>query len=118
MRTAVSEIDMKRASSVTEALSILRDDPRTVVAGATDVYVAVNFGTLQSRRVLDIWGIEELRGISTRGDVLMIGALTTYTSLIKSPLIREWLPMLVEASRQVGGVQIQNRGTIGGNIAN
>ena len=53
-----------------------------------------------------------------RGDVLSIGALATYTDIIRSPLVRRRLPMLVAAAREVGGVQIQNRGTIGGNVAN
>lgn len=118
MRTAISELDMRTAPSLGEALSILRDEQRTPVAGATDVYVALNFGTLTTKRFLDIWGLDELREISERGDTLVIGALATYTSLIRSPLVAERLPMLVEASRQVGGAQIQNRGTIGGNIAN
>jgi CO/xanthine dehydrogenase FAD-binding subunit len=50
--------------------------------------------------------------------VLVIGALATYTDIIRSRLVRRALPMLVAASRQIGGPQIQNRGTIGGNVAN
>ncbi len=50
--------------------------------------------------------------------MLSIGALATYTDIIRSPLVRRRLPMLVAAAREVGGVQIQNRGTIGGNVAN
>jgi CO/xanthine dehydrogenase FAD-binding subunit len=50
--------------------------------------------------------------------VLSIGALATYTDIIRSPLVRRRLPMLVAAAREVGGVQIQNRGTIGGNVVN
>ena len=118
MKTAISDLDLRRASSLDEALLILRDEPRMPVAGATDVYVAVNFGTLAPRRLLDIWGLDELRGISLRGETIVIGALATYTSLIRSPIIVERLPMLVDASRLVGGPQIQNRGTVGGNIAN
>ncbi len=118
MRTAISDLDLRRASSLDEALLILRDEPRMPVAGATDVYVAVNFGTLAPKRLLDIWGLDELRGISLRGETIVIGALATYTSLIRSPIIVERLPMLVDASRLVGGPQIQNRGTVGGNIAN
>jgi len=109
---------MRSAASLDDALRILRDEQRTPVAGATDLYVALNFGTLEQKRFLDIWPVDELRGISERGDTLVLGALATYTSLIRSPLVRARLPMLVEAARQVGGVQIQNRGTIGGNIAN
>lgn len=118
MRTAVSGLDMRRAASLEDALQILRDERRAPVAGATDLYVTLNFGTLEQKRFLDIWGVDELRGISDRGDTLVLGALATYTSLIRSPLVRDRLPMLIEAARQVGGVQIQNRGTVGGNIAN
>lgn len=109
---------MRSAASVVEALKILRDEQRMPVAGATDVYVAVNFGTLKQRKLLDIWPLDELRHISMNGSTLVIGALCSYTQLIRSELIATRLPMLVDASRLVGGVQIQNRGTIGGNIAN
>ncbi len=118
MRTAISGLDLRRASSLEDALEILASGERTPIAGATDLYVALNFGTLVPRRFVDIWALDELRGISMRGDVLVIGALATYTSLMRSPLVAERVPMLALASGQVGGVQIQNRGTLGGNIAN
>ena len=88
------------------------------MAGATDVYVALNFGTFAPRRFLDIWALDELRTISRHENTLVIGALTSYTALMQSHLVQEHVPILVEASRLVGGVQIQNRGTLGGNIAN
>lgn len=98
---------------------MLRDDgPLVPLAGATDLYVALNFGTLQGTRFLDLWLLEPLRRIESRGATLSLGALVTYTSLTRSRLVKQRLPMLVDAARQVGGVQIQNRGTIGGNIAN
>ena len=118
MKTALSELDMRSASSVDEALTILRDEKRTPIAGATDVYVALNFGTLTQRQFLDIWALDELRMISIHDDKLIIGALTSYTSLMQSHLVAERVPMLVDASRLVGGVHIQNRGTLAGNIAN
>jgi len=118
MKTAVSEMDLRRATSLDEALHILRDERRMPIAGATDVYVASNFGTLVQRQFLDIWALDELRTIVKRGDTLVIGALTSYTSLIQSHLVAEHVPMLATASGLVGGVQIQNRGTLGGNIAN
>ena len=118
MRTAISGLELRRATSLNDALTMMRDEGRTPIAGATDLYVALNFGTLAPRRFVDIWPLDELRGISTQGDTLVLGALTTYTAAIRSPLVAERLPMLVEASRQVGGAQIQNRGTIGGNVAN
>ena len=118
MRTAISGLEVRSAASLGEALAILRDDHRTPIAGATDLYVALNFGTLEPRRFLDIWAVNELGEISMKGTTLVIGALATYTSLIRSPLVAGRLPMLVEASRQIGGPQIQNRGTLGGNVAN
>lgn len=118
MKTALSELDVRVPLSVNEALTILRDEKRTPVAGATDVYVGLNFGTFTPRSYLDIWALDELRMISTHDDILVIGALTTYTSMMRSQIVRDRVPMLVEASGLVGGVQIQNRGTIAGNIAN
>jgi len=118
MRTPVSEIDLRRAKTEAEALEIMREEQRTPIAGATDLYVALNFGTLEPRRFVDIWGVKELRGISTSGDMLVIRALTTYTEIMKSMDVARRLPILAQASRLVGGPQIQNRGTIGGNIAN
>lgn len=118
MKTPLADLDLRRATSLDEALGILRDEQRTPVAGATDVYVALNFGTFAPRRFVDIWALDELRTISVHNDSLVIGALTSYTALIQSHLVAEHVPMLAEASRLVGGVQIQNRGTLAGNIAN
>src|ERR1044072_1932089 len=118
MRTAVSTLDLARPASLDHALRILRAEERTPLAGATDLSVALNFGTLEPRRFLDLWPLDELRRVTLRGDTLVLGALATYTALIRSPLVAERLPMLVEAARQVGGLQIQNPGTLGGNITN
>jgi CO/xanthine dehydrogenase FAD-binding subunit len=98
---------------------MLRDEgPLTPLAGCTDLYVALNFGTLKDQRFLNIWGLAGLREIDERGDLVRIGALATYTDLLRSKVIRRRLSMLAAAAREVGGVQIQNRGTIGGNVAN
>jgi len=80
--------------------------------------VLMNAHMLDASDFLDIWRVDELRGITEEGDTLRIGALTTYTQLIKSELIQKHAPALVAASRTVGAIQIQNRGTIGGNIVN
>ena len=98
---------------------MLRDEgPLTPLAGCTDLYVALNFGTLKDRRFLNLRPLESLRAIHARRDTLTIGALATFTDLVRSPLVRRRLPMLAAAAREVGGVQIQNRGTLGGNVAN
>lgn len=119
MRSPLSSYSLHRPRSLTDALKVLRDAPGTVpIAGCTDVYVALEFGAPPGTRYLDLWPLAPLRRIAVRGDVLSIGALATYTSIIRSRLVRQRLPMLVAAASEVGGIQIQNRGTIGGNIAN
>ncbi|MCA1584806.1 MAG: FAD binding domain-containing protein [Acidobacteria bacterium] len=119
MRTATSRLTLRRPRNLTDALTMLRDEgPLTAIAGCTDIYVGLQFGTLEAQRFVDLWALDELRGIEQRGDTIRLGALTTYSELIRSPLVQQWLPMLVSAAREVGGRQIQNRGTLGGNIAN
>ena len=119
MRAAASSLILLDPSTLKEALVMLRDEaPLTPLAGCTDVYVNLNFGTAKEKRYLNLWGLDSLRRIRMKGKVLSIGALATYTDLIRSPLVEKRVPMLVSAAREVGGVQIQNRGTLGGNIAN
>ena len=89
------------------------------VAGGTDLLVALT-GELGEppERAVDLWRLDELRGIAADGEGLTLGALTTYTDIRRSALCREHLPALVEAAGTIGAAQIQNRGTLGGNIAN
>ncbi len=89
------------------------------IAGGTDLMVQIT-GELSPppERVLDLWRLDELRGITYDNGWLVMGALTTYTEIRGSELSRERLPALVEAAATIGAAQIQNRGTLGGNIAN
>jgi CO/xanthine dehydrogenase FAD-binding subunit len=93
--------------------------PLTPLAGGTDVMVRLTgeIGEPPSR-LLDLWRLDELRGISSDGGAITLGALTTYTDIRRSVACREHLPALVEAAATIGAAQIQNRGTLGGNIAN
>jgi CO/xanthine dehydrogenase FAD-binding subunit len=119
MKTAATALELRDPRTLDEALALLREDgPLVPIAGCTDVYVNLNFGTTPARRFLNLWPLDELRGIEVRDGVLRLGALTTYTDCIRSPEVNDWLPALVAASREVGGVQIQNRGTLAGNLAN
>jgi xanthine dehydrogenase small subunit len=119
MRGAVGGRDLLEPRSLGDAVKMLRDEgPLVPMAGCTDLYVALNFGTLRPTRFLNLWKLDALRGIEARGRTVRIGALTTYTDLITSRLIRRRLPMLAAAAREIGGMQIQNRGTLGGNVAN
>ena len=89
------------------------------LAGGTDLMVQMT-GEIGAppERVLDIWALDELRGITVEADALVIGALTTYTELRRSAVVAEAAPALVEAAATIGAAQIQNRGTIGGNVVN
>jgi CO/xanthine dehydrogenase FAD-binding subunit len=119
MRAAVSTLTLLEPRSLREALRLLRDErPLVPLAGCTDVYVALNFGTLPARRYLNIWGLEALRGIRREQGGLRLGALTTYSELRASKLVARHLPMLAAAAAEIGGPQVQNRGTLGGNVAN
>ncbi len=118
MKPTLAELDLRRAFSLDEALQIMRSEERHPLAGATDIGVALNFGTTGMRRFLDIQPLSELRAIRVEQDVLVIGALATYSAIMRSPDVIARLPMLVHAAGQIGGVQIQNRGTLAGNVAN
>jgi CO/xanthine dehydrogenase FAD-binding subunit len=88
------------------------------LAGGTDLMVLLNFGLLPGRRFLDLWGLAPLRRIRLAKDALVLGALSTYTDVVRSPLVGRHLAILQQAAREVGGIQIQNRGTLGGNLVN
>jgi CO/xanthine dehydrogenase FAD-binding subunit len=119
MRTALARLELLRPRSLRDALAMLRDEgPLVPLAGATDLYVALNAGALPATRFLDLWPLEPLRRIALRGDRLSLGALATYAALLRSRRVRRWLPMLAAAASEVGGVQIRSRGTLGGNVAN
>jgi xanthine dehydrogenase small subunit len=107
-------------TSLAEAYALLGGaDAWRPVAGGTDLLVQLT-GDLgpAPERVLDIWRLPELRGISVEDGALVMGALTTYTDIRRSDACREHLPALVEAAATIGAAQIQNRGTIGGNAIN
>lgn len=101
------------------AYALLTASPRTPVAGGTDLLVRIT-GEIGSPpdAVLDISRLDELRGIGEADGALTLGALTTYAELRRSGLVARSLPILAEAAATIGAAQIQNRGTLGGNIAN
>jgi CO/xanthine dehydrogenase FAD-binding subunit len=105
-----------RPSRLSEALQILARAPRPVLAGGTDFYPSRVARPLPAD-VLDITGLRELRGISARGGYWRIGAATTWSEVIeaKLPPVFDGLKL---AAREVGGAQIQNAGTVAGNLCN
>ncbi len=106
-------------ATLDEAFGLLASERWRPLAGGTDLMVQIS-GELGDppERIIDLWALDELRGIRRDGDALLIGALTTYAQLRSSPLVAELLPALAGAAATIGAAQIQNRGTVGGNIAN
>ena len=119
MRTAAASLDLVQPRSVDEALRLMSAEPSLVpIAGCTDVFVGLNAGTLPATRYIDLWSLDELREIGVRNGALFIGALVTHSMVQDSAPIANRLPILAAACREIGGIQIQNRGTLGGNVAN
>ena len=105
--------------SLAEAYALLATGPHRPLAGGTDLMVQLAADVAEPpAAVVDLWRLGELRDIGYDGYEVSIGALTTFTELRHSPVIRARLPALAEAAATIGAAQIQNRATIGGNICN
>jgi CO/xanthine dehydrogenase FAD-binding subunit len=102
--------------TLTEAVSVLASSAGQILAGGTDFYPALG-DRLPQGTVVDITSVRELRGISIEKDHVRIGGLTTWSELIRTPLPR-CFDGLKAAAREIGSVQIQNRGTVAGNLCN
>jgi CO/xanthine dehydrogenase FAD-binding subunit len=105
-----------RPKSLEEAVQVLAGRGGRVLAGGTDLFPALGEGTF-SGPVIDVSGLREFRGITVTPEEVRIGGLTTWTEVIRTPLPR-CFRALQEAAREVGSVQIQNRGTVAGNLCN
>ena len=108
------------AQSVQEAVSLRLEHPDAhIIAGGSDVLIKMREGKLAGCELLSIYGIDALRGVTMEDDgTIRIGSLTSFSHITKSPIIQEHINVLGEAVDQVGGPQIRNIGTIGGNTCN
>ncbi len=108
------------ASSVQEAIELLTEHPEAhIIAGGSDVLIKIREGRLAGCELVSIYGIDELRGISMDDDgTIRIRPLTSFSHITKDPIIQEHINVLGEAVDMVGGPQIRNIGTIGGNTCN
>ncbi len=109
-----------RPRSLEEALEILvqRSGEVRPVAGGTDILVKAKDGQVDRAALFDLTMVPEIHGIDERLDHLWIGAGVTHAELVASPLVTRHVPALVQAAALIGGPQIRNRGTLGGNLAN
>lgn len=120
MRSYVPAYHVETPGSLDDLLKRLDAEPGvwTLLAGGTDLMVVYEAGELKQRRFLNIWGLGELRGIKADAQHVEIGALTTYSEIQRHHVLTTEFPNLGRAGAETGGIAIQNRGTIGGNIAN
>lgn len=125
MRSFVADYEMRQMESLEKTLELLQTEPKKwkVFAGGTDLMVQFEMGKLQNKAFLDLSPFDELKKIEFKSDengrkYLSLGALCTYSQIQTSPEIKNAFPILAQAGFLTGAVAIQNRGTIGGNIAN
>jgi CO/xanthine dehydrogenase FAD-binding subunit len=120
MRSFIPNYQLVTPCSLEDALSRLANEPDVwkPFAGGTDLMVLLEAGKLTHRNYINIWRLDELRGIEVHDDHVTLGALTTYTDVQSHPVLRNEFPMLCQAASETGGLAIQNRGTLGGNIVN
>lgn len=120
MRSPVPSYELETTRDLFAALERLSRSPGVwkPFAGGTDLMVLLEAGKLAHRRFLNIWALAELKGITVEEDFVALGALTTYTDIRRHEILAREFPLLVRAAAETGSIATQNRGTIGGNIAN
>jgi len=112
----VKDFGYARAADVDAALGALAQPQTSVIAGGTELLNWMRLGIAEPERVLDIGGIEALRGIERDGDQLVIGARATLKEVAEHPLIEQLAGALASACRQAASTQLRNRATLGGNV--
>jgi CO/xanthine dehydrogenase FAD-binding subunit len=120
MRAYVPEYELRAPRTLGDALDAMAGEPGAwrPFAGGTDLMVLFEAGALAHKKFLSVWHLKELKGVGVATDHVTLGALTTYTELQRHEVLRREFPALCEAARETGGWAIQNRGTLGGNVAN
>jgi CO/xanthine dehydrogenase FAD-binding subunit len=120
MRSCLPEYNLITTANLPDALELLAGEPGVwqPFAGGTDLMALLEAGKLEHRNFISLWKLDELRGIVVTDDFVTLGALTTYTQIQADQTLQREFPLLCQAASLTGSVAIQNRGTIGGNIAN
>lgn len=120
MRAYLPDYELKTPANLADTLQLLSVEPGVwrPFAGGTDLMVLLEAGKLAHKRFVSLWRLPELRGIEGKDSHVTIGAMTTYSEIQQNKVLQAEFPMLCEAANLTGAVAIQNRGTLGGNIAN
>ncbi|MDO0822542.1 xanthine dehydrogenase FAD-binding subunit XdhB [Desulfosporosinus nitroreducens] len=108
------------AETVSEATALLADNPNLkLIAGGTDVLIKMHGGQLEDAELLSLRKIKSLESISVAEDgTIVIGAMATFSMIFHNPMLKDLIPILTEAAISMGGPQIRNIATIGGNVCN
>lgn len=120
MRADPADYRLVSPGNLKAVLALMANEPAQwlPIAGGTDVMVLYSAGKLPNRKLINIWNIPELRQVEVFPDRICIGAVCTYTALRRHDIISREFPLLATAASWTGGIANQNRGTLGGNIAN
>ena len=120
MKGHVPSYQLVSPATLPDALATLAGEPGVwqPFAGGTDLMVLLESGKLPHKNYLNIWNLAALRGIEVSTEHVTLGALTTYSEVQANQILRDEFPMLCQAASETGGLAIQNRGTLGGNIVN
>jgi CO/xanthine dehydrogenase FAD-binding subunit len=120
MRADPAEYQLISPGNLQAVLSLVANEPAQwlPIAGGTDVMVLYSAGKLPDRKLVNLWNIPELRQMEVLQDRIRIGAACTYTALRRHDIVSREFPLLTTAASWTGGIANQNRGTLGGNIAN
>jgi CO/xanthine dehydrogenase FAD-binding subunit len=120
VRSDPSDFELVAPANLQEIVALLADEPGTwlPIAGGTDVMVLYAAGKLPTRKLVSIWNLPELRRVEVFADEIRVGAGCTYTDLREHEIVGREFPLLASAASWTGGIANQNRGTLGGNIAN
>ena len=108
-----------KPSSVADAVKILAADPDArPISGGQTLLPALKHRLNKPSSVVDLSGIAELRGVKREGDKIVIGAMTRHVEVAESPEVKAAIPALARLAGSIGDIQVRNRGTIGGSVAN
>ncbi|UCF10638.1 MAG: xanthine dehydrogenase family protein subunit M [Candidatus Bipolaricaulota bacterium] len=107
-----------RPETIDALLEALETPGAAILCGGTDLMVKLRAGLVDPSLLVDISGLEALRGVRDEDGGIVIGAATPETELLENDAVRQRLPLLVAALETLGSVQIRNRGTLGGNLVN
>ena len=120
MRSYLPAYELAAPRDLADALDRIAREPGVwkPFAGGTDLMVLLEAGKLAHKKFLSIWRLPELRGIEITPEHVTLGALTTYTEVRRNGTLAGEFPLLARAAAETGGIATQNRGTLGGNIAN